>query len=251
MELGYSFSDRFSIDGFFSFVRQEREIINNSGEENFTFSQGIGDAFFLFKYKLLATDNNNTTVHTALGVKAPFGASDLRNGDSPVQLSADLQPGSGAWDGIAWAQLTHVLAFRPSMSFMATGAYSYKGINNNYFNGAQSYQFGQEFFVVAGVSDRLIFGKVLIDPAVTLRYRRVRPDQVDELELPSTGGQWVFINPGLSYWLRDDMSLSAGIELPLFADIMGTQVTSTYRINVGIYYRLSLKTSKSIQPLNF
>lgn len=253
LELGYSFNERFSVDGFFSFVRQEREITNNLGNRNFTFSQGVGDAVFLLKYKLLANRNDYTTLHAALGVKAPFGPSDLRDGDSPVQLPADLQPGSGAWDGILWAQLTHVLALRPSMSLILTGTYSYKGVNDNYFGGRQSYQFGQEFFVLAGVSDRLLLGKsVLIDPALTLRYRQVRPDRVDELKLPSTGGRWLFINPSLSYWPRDDLSISAGVEFPLFADITGTQVTPTYRLNVGAYYRISLKNSEVIHPtINF
>jgi len=246
LELGYSFSKRISVDGFFSFVRQERTI-SQFGNKNFTYSQGIGDAVVLFKYQLFSTEDNTTQLYGAAGVKAPLGASDLRDPISDITLNADLQPGSGAWDGILWAQLTHVTSFRPSMSLLATATYALKGKNNSYF-GSQIYQFGKELQLSAGISDRLILGTALIDPALLFRYRNVQADQNDGADLPSTGGNWLFFNPSISFWLSPNTSLNINGEVPLLANLEGTQVTPTYRFNIGFFQKLLLSKKEKLIP---
>ncbi|HHH49599.1 MAG TPA: transporter [Saprospiraceae bacterium] len=243
LELGYSFTDRFSVDGFFSFVRQERTV-NQFGNTDFTFTQGVGDAIVLFKYKLLALKNNQTTWLGGLGIKAPLGASDLRNRETGIWLNADLQPGSGAWDAILWSQFTQVTSFRPSMSFVSTLTYGIKGKNPAYF-GTQVYQFGNELQISMGLSDRLLIGKSIVDPALLFRYRTVQADRNNNNDLPSTGGQWVFINPSITYWINSDMSFNINGELPLYSKLEGTQVTPTFRWNIGFFYRISLRKANS------
>jgi len=50
LQAGYSFTNTFSVDVLFSWVRQERNI-NQFGSSDFTSTQGLGDAVFLFKQK--------------------------------------------------------------------------------------------------------------------------------------------------------------------------------------------------------
>ncbi len=244
-QAGYSFSERFAVDGLFSWVRQERRI-RQFGNEDFTATNGIGDAVFLFKYKLFSTPQNQTVVTGALGVKAPVGASGLRRNDG-LAINADLQPGSGAWDGIGWAQAVHSPGFRQSMSISGTAVYGLKGKNTDYLGG-QTYQFGNELQLTAAVADRLFIGKILIDPSISLRFRHVRPDRFNEEKVPSTGGKWLFLSPALSYWFSPNHALNARMEVPLFADITGTQVTPTYRINIGFFAKISFNKK---QPLVF
>lgn len=242
LQAGYSFSDRLSVDALFSWVRQERSI-RQFGGEDFTATDGLGDGVFLVKYKLLATVQNQTVISGALGVKAPFGRSDLRRTDG-LTINADLQPGSGAWDGIAWAQIVHALNSRPTMALSGTIVYSRKGGNAEYL-GDQTYQFGNEWQATAAFSDRIATGKVILDPSLSLRYRHAGPDRFNGLEVPSTGGQWVFLNPGLSYWFNPDLAFNARVEIPLFADITGTQVSPTYRINAGFFSRINFKKQQT------
>ena len=162
-----------------------------------------------------------------------------------MTYNADLQPGSGAWDGILFAQFSHVLGIRPSMSFLATSTYGIKGKNDNYFD-VQTYQFGNEFQLSIGLSDRVLLGKSIIDPALLIQFRNQAADQIDAGNLPSTGGNWVFVNPSLTYWLSPDISLNAGISLPVFANITGTQVTPTYRFTTGVFYRIPAKQKELI-----
>lgn len=236
IRLGYNITERLSVDGLFAFVRQERTI-NQFGNEDFTFSQGLGDAVLLFKYKVLTLNNNNTVLSLGAGPKIPLGPSDL-NSQEGIPLNADLQPGSGAWDAILWAEGVQNLAFRPSMSLSARLIYALKGTNNNYL-GEESYQFGNEIQVITSLSDRVVLGKALIDPTLSLRFRSVTFDRFNNERLPSTGGSWWFIRPGLNYWIKENLSIDASVELPIYSNILGTQVTPTYIIDVGIYYRLN------------
>lgn len=240
-EVGYSFSDKFSADGFFSFVRQERTI-NQFGNTNFSATNGVGDAVLLLKYKVWASTGTTTVLQIGAGPKIPIGGTNRRNIQG-LALNADMQPGSGAWDGILFAQFSHVLGFRPSMSLVATSTYGIKGKNDNYFD-VQTYQFGKEFQFNIGLSDRFLVSKSIIDLSILFQYRNQKPDQIDGVDLPSTGGNWVFVNPNLAYWISPDFSLNIGVSLPLLANLSGTQVTPTYRFTTGIFYRISKKAKE-------
>jgi len=242
LELGYSFTNRFSVDGFFSFVRQERTI-SQFGNENFTYSQGIGDAVVLFKYKLFSLQNDATALLVGFGPKIPLGAAD-RTDSRGITLNADLQPGSSAWDAISWLQLTHATAFRPSLSIISTLTYAYKGVNDEYL-GSSSYQFGQEWQIMAGLSDRLFVGNSILDPSLRVQYRTVAPDLFNGENQPGTGGDWVFVTPGITYWLSTNLSVNANLSLPIYARLEDTQVTPTYRFTTGVYYRLAFSSQDS------
>ncbi len=232
-EVGHTFSRRLSIDGLFSYIRQERTV-NNFGTDQFTATNGIGDVTFLLKY--LTIDRSSIQLHTGIGIKAPTGASDKTNTDG-ITLNADLQPGSGAWDGIGWVYLSVPIKSRPTSALYANAIYARKGHNTSYL-GTQDYKFGDEWQLIAGIGDQRMLFEQIFDLNVALRYRRAQPDENDDQFVPSTGGSWIFINPGISWWTTPNFSMQTNVELPLFANITGTQVTPTYRINAGFYYKI-------------
>jgi hypothetical protein len=236
MELGYSFSNRLSIDALFSYVRQERTITFN-GRSDADITNGLGDATLLFKYVLVKKDQYSIT--PGIGIKIPTGASDLKDNDG-ITLNADLQPGSGAWDGLAWIYFDASPFRNPNSTLFGNLVYSLKGHNPDYL-GSQNYKFGDEYQISLGWSRRIIIGGQLIDPSVLIRFRKAYPDNNNGTGLPSTGGQWIFIYPSLSYWFQPDFAFNASIDLPLYANVEGTQVTPTYRLNLGFYYRMNLK----------
>jgi len=246
LQWSYSLNDKWAVDALFSYVRQERSIFRQGQLSDFTFTEGLGDVVFLLKYKAFSFQEDATAFSIGAGAKLPTGASDRRS--NGIRLNADLQPGSGAADALLWSQLTHQFSFRPSLGFSLNTIYSYKGTNDNYLpitvndeTISQSYQFGEEWQLIFNISDRLILGKNLIDPYLTLRYRTVRQDTNDNNLVPGTGGNWLFIKPGFNYWFNAKLSVGANIELPIYAFVVDTQVTPTYRFNTGIYYTFSLK----------
>lgn len=238
LETGYAFSDRISLDVFFSYVRQER-LIN---QIDFTYTQGIGDMIFLFKYLITKNNENNHNFLVGGGVKLPIGASDRRNNNG-LPLNADLQPGSGAVDLIGWTQWTKSLNSRLSFQLSSTLIYSYKGKNNSYL-GNSLYQFGQELSWSFGASDQFIFKEKIISPSLQVRYRNAQSDLFENGELPSTGGNWLFIKSGVALPWSPQFSVETNFELPLFAEIEGTQVTPTIRWTIGFFYKINLLKSE-------
>mgnify|MGYP001828233416 FL=1 len=173
-ETGYTFSDRFSADVFISYVRQERNIDNPGLPSQNQHTNGIGDAVVLLKYNVL---NQRGLIWTlGAGPKIPTGASDIR--ENGILLGADLQPGSGAWDGVFWSYLVHRISSRQSMNVSLVTSLRLTGTNEN-FRPSQSYQFGNEFQIIGGVSDRVLMGKLLVDPSLSLRFRKSFEDKVD------------------------------------------------------------------------
>ncbi len=247
LELGYSWSKRWSTDLFFSFLQQERTITQNGRQTDFDQATGLGDAVALVKYRAYYRAQGATVVHVGLGAKIPLGGFD-RVDERGILLSADLQPGSGAWDGILWGQLTQQLGFRPSMSVLATTTIAIKG-ENPVFNNDETYAFGDEWLLALGLSDRLFIAKQLFDPSLLLRYRTVNADFRNGTELPSTGGHWLFLNPGISWWMGKNISFNANFELPVYANLEGTQATPSYRINLGMYWRLKRKSRVELLEL--
>jgi len=242
LELGYAISNHFSVDGFFAYLQQDR-LINFSND--LTRTRGIGDAVFLFKYNAITGDFTNLTF--GIGPKIPLGATDHFSNNSPIPPALDLQSGSGAWDALLWGQWNQSLSFRPSLSLISTIIYSYRGINDEYQcqNGnCQTYQFGQDLQAMLGLSDRLYWQQSIFDASLLFRYRFVTQDLFNNAPRPSTGGNFLLIAPSLSYWISPNFSINATVELPLYSNVRDTQVSPTYRFNLGIYHRFDLKEDK-------
>jgi len=237
-ETGYTFTERFSTDLFISYVRQERNISNPGLPDQNQHTSGMGDVVLLFKYAII---NRQPLIWTlGAGPKIPTGASDLTN--DGILLGADLQPGSGAWDGVFWSSVVHQLHTRKSMNLSLIGSLRLTGTNQN-FRQQQSYRFGNEFQLIGSLSDRMLVGKLLVDPSLSLRYRKALEDKVDSVELPNTGGEWIFLYPSLGISISRSLLYTIGFEVPLYANITGTQLTPTYRINTGFYYIIGQRAS--------
>ncbi|MEM9887576.1 MAG: hypothetical protein AAF849_16900 [Bacteroidota bacterium] len=238
LELGYSLNNRFSIDGFFAYLQQDRFIRQS---DDLTRTRGIGDAVLLFKYNVFAKDFSSLTL--GVGPKIPLGATDHLSNNSPIPPALDLQSGSGAWDLLFWTQWSTSLSFRPSMSWISTAIYSYRGVYDEYQcqNGScQTYQFGQDVQLMSGLSDRIFLNNSIFDASLLFRYRFVTEDLFNDAPRPGTGGNFLLISTGISYWITSDFSLNATFELPLYSNVKDTQVAPTFRLNFGVFHRLEL-----------
>ncbi len=238
IEGGYAISERWSLDVFFSLVRQERTINQRGLSEDFIHTQGVGDAVGLLKYKVIQGLN------LGLGVKAPLGASN-RTRENGLPLNADLQPGSGAWDMIVYANYLREFSFRPTLTISGTAIHRFTGSNSNYL-GSSTYAFGDETQLILGIGDRFNVGKIFIDPSLRLRYRKAGRDQFNSTDFPASGGDFVFVNPGVSMVLSPSWSYQFNIGLPLYARVQDTQLSPTVRVNTGFHFTLPKKASFDI-----
>lgn len=244
--VGYSFTDRLSVETLFTWVDQSRTI-EQFGNSNFTETSGIGDGVVLLKYAIPDILGAATVINLGLGTKIPFGRSDILT-DQGIQLTADLQPGSGAWDGLAWTSLSKGLTFRPSATVSGSLTYRATGVNSSYLNNTATYEFGDEIQANLGYTDQFFMFSTVFNPGIVLKYRKAFEDRIDNQEIPNTGGEWLFLRPELATQLTPDMVISTRLELPLYSYVDGTQLTPTTRFTVGISYRI--KPKKEILIIN-
>ena len=243
--LGYSFTDRLSVETLLTWVNQTRTI-TQFGNENLTETTGIGDAVFLLKYAVPNLLGAKTVLNFGAGVKAPLGRSDI-NTDQGILLTADLQPGSGAWDGLGWLSLSKGLPFRPSATLSGSFTYRFTGKNNDYLNNTSIYEFGDVIQANIGYTDQFLLFNTIFNPGLIVKYRKAKEDRINAINLPNTGGEWVFVRPELAVKIAPDFGLALRLELPLYSFVEGTQLTPTLRFTGGIFF--NLKTSKNA-PLN-
>lgn len=236
LQAGYSFSPRISFEILLPYIIQKREI---SGQATETRTSGLSDLAFLLKYSFV--NNQTWLLQSGAGVKFATGPSD--EADGPITLNADLQPGSGANDVLLWSNASYSLSIRRSMSINAVVSTRFTGANSDYLN-AFTYEFGNEFSAILGIADQFIIGSSVINPSLALRYRKAQTDRQNDTELPNTGGEWLFLKPGVIYKFLPNQSLTVNTEIPLIADVGGTQLTPTIRVNLGLLFTINFKNEK-------
>lgn len=239
LNLGYAFTDRFSFEALFTWVNQTRTI-SQFGNENLSETQGIGDAVFLVKYAIPDVLGSQSVLNLGLGTKAPVGKSDLTTTEG-FQLSADLQPGSGAWDILGWVSISKGLNFRPSATASGSLTYRATGENTSYFNNTAIYEFGNVIQTNVGYTDQFLLFNTIFNPGLILKYRKAFYDKIDGSQLPNTGGEWIFIRPEISVLLTPNIAINSRLEIPIYSYVDGTQLTPTLRFTAGISFTLKKK----------
>lgn len=250
LEVSYALSSRISVDAVVPYIQQERII--RRGQTSTDRTNGLGDAVALVRYQWFSdAAEKSWQWASGLGVKLPNGASDRAN-DFGFTFNADLQPGSNAWDFILYNQFSHQPAFRPSANIYLTTVHRRRGVNDDYLptinpisgeRQAQAYQFGTETQLTLGASDQtFLFGQV-ISPGLSVLYRHAEGDRTNGVVTPSTGGDFVFLQPNLNIASGSRISWQFALDLPVYTRVVGTQVAPTLRVNTGVLINLS-KSSK-------
>jgi hypothetical protein len=244
LNAGYAFTDKLSIESLFTWVNQTRTI-SQFGNESFSETSGIGDAVFLLKYAIVDLLGSQTVLNLGIGTKAPLGKSNLTTSEG-FQLTADLQPGSGAWDALGWLAISKKLNFRPSATFSGSLTYRATGKNNSYLNNSSIYEFGNVLQTNIGYTDQVLLFNVIFNPGLIFKYRKALKDRIDSSEIPNTGGDWVFVRPELGVQIGPKVLLTTKVEIPIFSYVDGTQLTPTLRFTAGVSFKLKKKETITI-----
>jgi hypothetical protein len=232
-EFNYGITDRLTLSGTATFVRKLREsgLQNPNTEEELT-TNGLGDGLFMLKYVL----HENTfweqyELSLGGGVKVPFGQSDLTIDGLP--LNADMQPGTGAWDGVIWSYVSKTFVPTTNLNLFWYNSYRLTGENDR-FGANDTYEFGNELVSTLGVSNKLAgnFSYIMM-----IRYRSTSSDQRNSNSLPNTGGKWVNLKPAVAYGLSDRISLQVSGQLPVYQHLNGVQPTTAFTLSGSVYYR--------------
>jgi hypothetical protein len=244
----YSLSNRAAIEGFFSVVRQTREIYTNQSSTDFESTFGLGNPVFLLIYNVI---QDGFTWRIGAGPQIPLGASDRKN-DMGLFLVEDLQPGSGSWDIILFSSFEFPLRARPSGLFYLNSLISQNGTNPDSRGGNQSYKFGNDIQVIGGYGDQVLIANQIITPGIGLRYRTAGRDRIDGFPNSGTGGKFIFLRVSNGMALPRDMgNFILNVELPIYIHVNETQLAPTFVFNLGWSHTFSArrKNTRSFQNL--
>ncbi|MCH8171290.1 MAG: hypothetical protein IIB07_09250 [Bacteroidetes bacterium] len=234
-ETNYGITSNLSVSSLFTFINQRRIIFSSLATQNKISTLGIGDAVVLVKYNFMPLSIlNKNEFSIGAGVKIPFGESTLKN--QGILLPADLQPGSGSWDFLLSAYGSK--SFFPSLPLNIFGNASFRinGINNRFGDKFEGYSFGNEIIATLGAGYRT---NSIWDFSLMFRYRNSQPDEFAQNEIANTGGNWLYIVPGINANLNNQITVRVSGSVPLYRDLTGTQLTTTYTTNFTIFYTLN------------
>lgn len=235
LELNYGISDRLTLSATTTYVQKLRRTgLQNPGNEQTTTTSGLGDGLVMLKYVLHKnTMREQYQLAVGGGAKIPFGNSSLtQNG---LALNADMQPGTGAWDGVLWSYFSKTFAPATTLNLFAFGTFRLTGENER-FGSNDIYRFGNEFVSTIGATNDLVGNLSYI---MMVQYRSTSSDQRNGEKLPNTGGNWINLKPALSYQMTNQISLRVSGELPVYQHLNGVQPTTAFTLSGSVFYNFS------------
>lgn len=237
-EVHYGITDRLTASGTLTFIDKRRETGLQTPNSNVVRTDGFGDGLVMLKYVLHKnTIRSQYQLAVGGGAKIPFGSFDHTN--NGLQLNADMQPGTGAWDGVFWSYLSKTFAPHTTLNLFWTNSFRLTGEADRFSNTNDSYRFGNEIVSTLGAGNKLFAN---LSYVLQVQYRQVGKNELNGSELPNTGGKWVDLVPALSYRLTDKVSMRVSGQLPVYRDLVGTQSTTTYSLSGSIFYNFDGKT---------
>ncbi len=241
LETSYGFTASFSASILLAMVQQERSIRPSlEGTESFLKTRGLGDAIVLLKYNLIqANIINQIDLSVGAGVKIPLGRSNLTA--DGILLPADMQPGTGAWDGILWGYVSQGFVPAPPLNVFASVSYRYTGSNARFGNNQEGYTFGNELVANVGAGFRT---DASLDFSLVLRFRQTTSDRFAGSDIPNTGGLWLSAVPGVNVKVLDNLAVRVSGQIPLYRNLDGTQLTTSYTASATVFYTMNLFEEK-------
>lgn len=242
LEANYGISERFSVTGTFSYVRKERVTgLQTGASQQQLLASGIGDALLMLKYDIIEQSLWKPFHFTiGSGAKVPLATNSLTS--NGLALNADMQPGTGSWDGIGWMFFSYTIRSQNINIFTVN---SYKLTSKaERFNENDNYKFGNELNSILGLTGPA-FSRFSYN--LRLKFRFANSDTRNGTDLPSTGGEWLNFEPGLGYKLSDRFSLQVSGEIPIHRNVNGTQPSTTYILSASLFFRLN-QTQSGYSP---
>lgn len=234
LRASYGVMDRLTLDLHLPFIIRHHEHTELEEEEEIpqTFDlSGIGDLTLIGRYAVLASpDPKRPSFSIGAGVKFPTGPTDIQelvveDGETKFERAEpSLQPGTGSWDpifGLYYLQkLWQLTTFANATYRISTGHSGYK--------------FGDELLANVGV----IYPLKGLDLLAQVNFQVNGRDKATESPLfhENTGGTRIFMSPGLRVPLTGNLATYLYVQIPIYRNVNGVNLTSDWNLLVGLTY---------------
>jgi hypothetical protein len=160
------------------------------------------------------------------GVKLPTGDFDVRNRSGQL-AERSLQPGTGTTDALFGGFYSHVMPARSASFFVQALAQVPIGYR-------EQYQPGRRVTVDVGVRYELNEKTGVMLQVNGLHKAR---DRGRDAEPEDTGGNFVFLSPGVSYAIARRTQVYAFVQKPVYQYVNGVQITPDWSFLAGLSSR--------------
>lgn len=207
-----------------------------SGDNEHWSISGAGDVVAQARYAVLPrTETGAPRVLISGGVKLPTGRTGARNDEGEV-ADPTLQPGSGSWDLLFGATYEQDILTVPMLTgdwarlpFFASAQYK----QNN--PGTNGYRFGDEAQANLGAAYALLRPlDFLLQSNFRVRMRDYNGDTGEDTAF--TGGNFLYMSPGLRVKLSPSLSAYGYLQLPLYQRVNQEQLTADRHWLFGLSY---------------
>jgi hypothetical protein len=227
----YTFNDKWGVAATLPVVdRDHTHIHNHQGQQlvdNWNFTE-VGDVRVLGRRQWSSENREALRIDSygvTFGLKLPTGETDVRNADGDL-AERSLQPGSGTTDLLLGAYFSRQLG---SGSSWFTDVQVQQPLNSH-DNFKPGLRVGFDVGYRYGASDKLTL-------MVQLNALYKDRDQGSEAEPEDSGGNFLFVSPGLSYVIAKKVQLYSFVQLPLYQYVNGVQLTANWSVVAGISTR--------------
>ncbi|MDC4206980.1 MAG: transporter (plasmid) [Candidatus Manganitrophus sp.] len=184
-------------------------------------TSGFGDLRLTGRYALWVSTRH--LIVGGVGVKAPTGEYKLLNHDGEIN-EPTIQPGTGSWDGIA--SLYYAFQVVPhEFDVFLSGSYQANTEN------PLDYRIGDIFILNVGGSYRLM-EKALV--SLQINGRQAPHDEFKGEKVPSTGGRWVYLTPGVTLQASPNTALYTHVQLPVYQEVNEENIVPRYGLIFGV-----------------
>ena len=216
--------------GYYDAVNpREAEFDAGTGEtEIATFDpDGLTDLWLTGKYRFYRGPAGSLAAFG--GVKFPTGKFDVKN-SAGERVEPSATAGSGSYDGMVGLAYSRFLTSRITVD--TSGQYTIRSEADNFKLGdridgglALAYRFTEDI-------QRFPQFSAFAEANVRYLFKSEEDGERDE----NTGGTVLFLTPGVRVGFTKNLSLTASSPLPVVQDLNGTQLKTSYKVNIGLTF---------------
>jgi hypothetical protein len=233
LSLGYTFLPDWRVRAELPYVSRKHEHIHRDLGSDLIEKwdiAGFGDTTVFLDHQL-------GDFGASVGVKLPTGKTHMKN-DEGEEAEVPLQPGTGSTDYSFAVFYRKGLFVLPNLQGEFVEVPLSVGVSYTlHGKGSDDWQFGDKWLVDLETQYRLTRSLAVTFDVNGKWQEKAKTGGHGHAD--NTGGAWIYASPGIRYYFSDELALDGMIQLPVYQDVNGIQLTAPYNLRVGMTFSIN------------